>query len=220
MEKAVNAVIAIVGALLAILVGLMWSREVLSRGTFGFDMGYLPVALAVSWGLTARLRGIPLRLLARMSLLAPITSVFIFEALAGYILNRLHRQMSLNRLVLFASFSALMLLTVLLLLARFDYEEVFGPFSPHERTSWRKWILFVASALAVLVLWGPTRILMTLPSTSTLHNALVELESWFYKCSLIIYLFMIVRMVSPTLQDRILGSGRGDPATRNHTLIS
>jgi hypothetical protein len=217
MEKAVNAIIALVGALLAVLVGLMWSREVLSRGTFGFDMGYLAVALGVSWGLAAKVRRIPLKLLPRLSLLAPIVSVFAFEAMADYTLNRLRDQLSARYLFLFATFSAVMLLTVLMLLVRFDYEEAFGPFSPHERRSWRKWVLAAAMALAILVIWGPTRILMALQKAPAilpagiLRNALVELESWFYRCSLIVYLFLIVRMVSPTLHDRIVGSRHDDP---------
>jgi hypothetical protein len=218
--RVINAIIALLGVLLAILVGLAWSRGVLSRGTFGFDLGYLPVALGASRVLSARVAGISRRQLRWLPLLGPVLPVFIFEALAAYALNRLHARLSVDRLVLFASFSAVMLLMVLILLVRFDYEEGFGPFSPNERRLGRRWTLFAAVVLGILVIWGPIHVVIALEKPSGLlpasvYKALAEIESWFYRCSLVVYLFVIVRMLFPTLQDRIFGPERGNPLTKN-----
>jgi hypothetical protein len=209
--RGINTIIALLGVLLAILIGVMWSREVLSKGTFGFDMGYLAVALGVSRILSARIQGTPRKHLRWLSLLAPIIPVLFFEAMAAFALNRLYQQLLLDRLALFALFSALMLLTVLILLVKFEYEEAFGPFLPRGRRSWRKWTLIGAVALGILIVWGPARILIELKGPTdlapagALHGGLVQLETWFYKSSLLVYLFMVVRMLIPTLQDRMLG---------------
>jgi hypothetical protein len=211
MERALNASLAVLGSLLAIFVGLMWSKGVLSRGTFGFDMGYLPVALGLSWWLGTLVRGKSLNLLSRVRLFAPLGSVFLFEVLADYSLSRLHVQMSPRWLFAFGLFSTLMLLTTLVLVARFNYAEAFGPFSAERRRHWHKWTLFAVLALGILVIWGPARILITLRTAEafsvadSLREALIALESWFYRSSLMAYLFIVTSMLFPTLEDRLFG---------------
>jgi len=221
--KAINAVIAVVGGLFAIGVGVIWSQEFLSKGTFGFDLGYLTVAIAVSRVLSTRLAGVPRKQLRWLSLLFPTLLMLTFEALAAWSLNRLHEQLSVNWLLLFASSSAFMLWSALILLVSFNYEDGFGPFSSNERRIWRKWSLLAAVMLSILVVWEPVKLSLRIRasfdfSSVTIYSVLVELESWYYRCSLIIYFFMIVRMLFPTLQNRILGSGPGDSLTKS-TLI-
>jgi hypothetical protein len=105
------------------------------------------------------------------------------------------------------------LLTAVILVVSFNYAEAFGPFCPKKRRSWRKWTLFAAVALGILVVSLPARVLMALGTITepvashTVYAVLVELESWFYKSSVMVYFFIIASMVFPTLEDRILGSG-------------
>ena len=213
--RTLNVAMVATAILLAVLVGVDWSKEAVLRGAYGFDLGYLPVAVGVSRVLSTRLAGVSRKEMHWLRILVPIVPAFVFEALAALALNHLHQELSLAGFLSFALFSTLMLLTVLILLVSFKYELGFGPFTAEERKSWRKGTLTVAILLGVLIVWEPARhfpgigISRDIPPPNFFLQ-LVALESWFYKCSLMLFLYLNVLTLFPTLQNRLLGPGGAD----------
>src|SRR5215470_14069333 len=92
----INVVIAIVGGLFLLAVGVLWSRGAWSKGMFGFDLGYLIVAVAVFRLLFAKIRGNVLRRNDFLRLLLPLIPAWLLEGLALYSLSNLKHSPTLS----------------------------------------------------------------------------------------------------------------------------
>ena len=149
LENKVNIILA---SLFYVLVGFLWSRQAVSRGTFGFDLGYILVAVIVSRVLVAKFGVKTQGKRAWFFVLAPGLSVFLIEGMATYSLVTLHERLTVAGLAAFSIFSSLFLLTVLLLIVNLNFTCDFQVVEQEHIKRWRWPVIITGISLAILVI--------------------------------------------------------------------
>jgi hypothetical protein len=175
-----NFLIALAAEFFFLAVGIVWSRGAWSHGMFGFDLGYLVVAVLVFRILSAKMGGSTSGLKEWFLMILPAGPCWLLEALADYSLSNLKHDPTKPHLGAFVLFSCLMLVSLLVWAIAFPLGNSRDPASNNEKIlTWRR----IASWTGVLL--GITLLLSTgwllLRTTTPILDVLQELqtlESW------------------------------------------
>lgn len=190
-----NLLIAILGGGIYLAAGLAWSKEAWSHGRFGFDLGWLVVAIIVSRAFTARLDN---RVESRKEwfrFLWPCLPVFLLEGAADFVLRLYRGQPSEILLFGFVSLSCAFLLAALSWIMTFPYEYAYGG-SPshavlkHGRRAFLAAGFIIGAILIIGSYWSANH-------GHLLSDQIDLAELWFYKGSFIVYSFLAIRILFP-----------------------
>lgn len=199
--------VSFVGTAVYLLAGVAWSSSSWSRGTFGFDMGWLLVAVVASRFVTLRwTQSDASRLRTWLTALLPAIPGFLGEAMADAYLHSFHHDPSRQKLLAFALFSLVLLFTALVCIVTFPYERILAANSDgHRKTSYATgFLLLAAVAIGTSILLANTLSGNEGPIIAPeLQNSLVRLELWFFRCSLLVYVFLALRILFPIIETRI-----------------
>jgi hypothetical protein len=193
-----NFLFSLAAGLFILAVGVVWSRGAWSHGTYGFDLGYLVVAVLVSRILCAKTGGGVFGRKEWFLMLLPAGPCWLFEALADHSLSNLKHAPTNPQMEGFVLFSCLLLVSVLVWVAVFPQGDVSGSRSKNDKLAWRR-INFSTGALLGISLLLSTGWLLFRTRTSAVDflQGLHTMESWLYKWSLLAYLFLTLRIVFP-----------------------
>jgi hypothetical protein len=201
VSRFIEFVSVIIGGAIYLLVGLHWSRGSWSRGPLHFDLGWLLVAVVISQGTavlynrnSCGMRRQWLRILLGWCL------GILLESLARYSLYRFDLNLGGTELRVFAALTGLFLFWLLYWIAAFPYEHAFWQSGQSQHPKWRA-MLFWTSALMGAGIFLGAILIMQKQGKLTELKLLDSVELWFYKSSLIVYLFLALRMFFPIREE-------------------
>jgi hypothetical protein len=201
VSQVIEFVSVIIGGAIYLFVGLRWSRGSWSRGPLHFDLGWLLVAVVVSQGTavlynrhSSEMRRQWLRILFGWCL------GVLLESLARYSLYRFDLHPGGTELRAFAALTGLFLFWLLFWIAAFPYEQAFWQSGQDQHSKWRAMLFWTSALMGAGILLGATLIIHKQGNSIELE-LLNSVERWFYKSSLIVYLFLALRMFFPLREE-------------------
>jgi len=193
-----NLVNSLIGAMLYFFVGWFWSA---STRRHSFDLGWLVVAFLVSRGVSYRIEHGKLGARDYAAIYLPAVPGFALEWLADLSLHdfRLHSEM--EALVRFSVFTCALLIFVIAATALLQFGIGRDELSTKDSATWHSTILTGAFAIAISLVLGTLMIFVRGATKSDVQASM--LQSWFYITSLIVYLFLMIKMMLPLILSRL-----------------
>jgi hypothetical protein len=181
--------------------GIKWSQSTGARGGLAFDQGWLLVALLISQSIAIRLGGGMLGRRKWLRLIPASLVGFALEGLSDHLFLRLKDQPSKNLAVAFAVFASLFLVNVVAWIVVFPYEGIFGPFAARGAQLWQRQVRFMGILVATICICGAGWSFhkVGIPISITIS----ELQAWFYKAALLVYVFLAFRIFFPLFGTRL-----------------
>jgi hypothetical protein len=196
----------VIGFVLYLLVGVASSRDAWARGAYGFDLGWVLVSVFVSRPIALVLRGVRPTLGQRLRRLLSFAPCFALGGVAHYALVRLRVDPGAGPLIVFALSSCALLVLLVVYTVAFPYEDTFGPFEEKPRLVWRRSVRGAGFVVASVVIAFAAVPLVLDWGGAAGGVELGPLQTWLYRDSLLVYLFLGARVLLPSIWLRARGA--------------
>jgi hypothetical protein len=195
-----NILIALLGGACLLLIGVGWSRSSSSISGSEFDQGWLVAALFVSQAGTVRLSGGKLRRQEWLLIIPACLTSFALEALSDHFFLRLQAQPTRNRAIEFALLASLFLTNIVTWIVIFPYQEFLRAGSDRDGGPRVGMVRAAGASIAAVCAIGA--VWCFLENATSNPGAIPDLHAWFYRAALLVYAFMVLRILWPLCEMR------------------
>jgi hypothetical protein len=201
LKRFTKILVVLIGAGIFLWAGVEWSQSKSSRGGLEFDQGWLLIAVALSQFTISRFASEKLSK-QKWQRIIPMAAVgFVLEGLSDRLFIRLRDEPSRDHVIAFAVFACLFLVYLVTWIVVYPYEGFFVPVLSEEKQSRQRLSRAVGALVAVIIISGALRCFHVggAPNSSTIG----ALQAWLYKSSLLVHIFLALRIFSPMFVTRL-----------------
>lgn len=200
-DRLIKILIVLLCGAIYLWTGIKWSLGTGAISGLAFDQGWLLVALLISQSIAIRLGGGKLgrRRWLRMILAALVG--FALEGISDHLFLQLKQQPSITSAIEFAAFASLFLVYIVAWIIIFPYEELSSGVAASQGQSWRGRVRVMGIFIAIFSICGAGWCFHG--AGRPILDTIGALQSWLYKASLLVYLFLAIRIFYPMFEMRL-----------------
>lgn len=198
LTRLIGLVIAAAVAAVFLLLGFLMATHSWDKGGREFSPDWLLIPVVLSRTCVARLSGASFTSKQYLAAAAPFVPMLALGAIARYLQSRFVMYPSSAALLAVGLAWSAFLVLIIYWIMTFSYENIFGPHDKGQLASWRRLILF--SGIALMIVTPIICLTSLMVRSDAPMGSLARLpyfESKLFKLSLLVYSFLVLRMLFP-----------------------